>query len=59
MNDELIEERFYVAQRDILMAHKNKEPYEHYAHIQAQIVKSKLISFTKFLCFLRRVKIIY
>ena len=58
-NDELIEERFYIPQIDLLMANKGKVPYEQDPHIQAPTIKSKLMSFSKFLSFLRRAKNIY
>ena len=57
MNDELIEQRFYIPQRDLLIANKDKEPYEQEPHIQAPTIKSKLISFTRFLSFLVEQKI--
>ena len=58
-NDELIDERFYIPQIDLLMANKDNEPNEQNPHIQAPTIKSKLISFTKLLSFLRRAKNIY
>ena len=58
-NDELIEEWFYIPQIDLLMANKGKVPYEQDPHIQAPTIKSKLMSFSKFLSFLRRAKNIY
>ena len=56
MNDELIEEQFYIPERHLLLANKDKEPYKQNPHIQAPTIKSKVISFTKFLSFLRRWK---
>ena len=56
MNDELIVERFYIPQRHPVHANKDKEPYKQDPHIQAPTIKSKVISFTKFLSFLRRGK---
>ena len=41
------------------MANKDKGPYEQDPHIQTPTFKSKLMSFTKFLSFLRRAKNIY
>ena len=58
-NDELIEERFYIPQIDLLMANKDNKPNEQDPHIQAPTIKSKLISFTKLLSFLKRAKNIY
>ena len=58
-NDELIEDRFYIQQIDLLMGNEDKGPYEQDPHIQTTTIKSKLISFTKFLSFLRRAKNIY
>ena len=58
-NDELIEERFYIPQIDLLMANKDNEPNQQDPHIQAPTIKSKLISFTILLSFLRRAKYIY
>ena len=58
-NDELIEERFYIPQIDLLMANKDNEPNQQDPHIQAPTIKSKLISFTKLLSFLKRAKNIY
>ena len=57
MDDESFEERFYIPQRDLLIANKGKGPYEQDPHIQAPTIKSKLISFTKFLSFLEERKI--
>ena len=57
MDDESFEERFYVLQRDLLIANKDKGPYEQDPHIQAPTIKPKLISFTKFLSFLEERKI--
>ena len=41
------------------MANKDNEPNEQDPHVQAPTIKTKLISFTKFLSFLRRAKNIY
>lgn len=57
VEEELIEEHFYIPQGDLLIASKVKEPYQQEAHIQAPAIKSKLISFTNFLSFLEKRKI--
>ena len=50
---------FYIPQIDLLMANKDNEPNEQDPDVEAPRIKTKLISFTKFLSFLRRAKNIY
>ena len=57
VNDELNEQRYYLPQKQLLIDNKDKELFEQEAHIQVSAIKSKLISFTKFLSFLETRKI--
>ena len=56
-NEDLIEERYYLPQKKLLIENKDKEPGEQEPHIQATTIKNKLISFNKFMLFLRDRKI--
>ena len=49
---ELMEERFFIPQGDVLITNKDKELYEQDPHIQAPTIKSKLIGVTRLLDFI-------
>lgn len=44
IDNEVLENRFYIPQRDLLIENKDKEPHEQSAHIQVPTIRSKLIS---------------
>ena len=51
-DNEVLENRFYIPQRDLLIENKDKEPHEQSAHIQASTIRSKLISLNRFIDFI-------
>ena len=56
-NEDLIEDRYYLSPKKLLIKNKDKEPCEQEPHVQAFTIKKKFISFTKFMSFLRDRKI--
>ena len=56
-NEDLIEDRYYLPPKKLLIKNKDKEPCEQEPHVQAFTIKKKFISFTKFMSFLRDRKI--
>ena len=52
IDSKLVESRFYLPQRNLLMENKDKEPHEQSPHIQAPTIKSKLISFNRLIDFI-------
>ena len=53
----MIDKRYYLPPKKLLIKNKDKEHCEQEPHIQASTIKTKLISFTKFMSFLRDRKI--
>ena len=52
IDNELVESRFSIPQRNLLVENKDKEPHEQSPHIQAPTIKSKLISLNRFIDFI-------
>ena len=51
--DELLANRFYLPQRNLLIENKYKEPHEQSPHIQALTIKNKLINLNQFTDFIQ------
>ena len=51
-DNELVESRFYIPQRNLLVENKDEEPHEQSPHIKAPTIKSKLISLNRFIDFI-------
>ena len=52
IDNELVESRFSIPQRNLLVENKDKEPHEQSPHIHAPTIKSKLISLNRFIDFI-------
>ena len=48
-DEENLEAKFYLPQKQLLLGNKDKDPKDQDPHIQAPTIRSKLISFTRFL----------
>ena len=48
-NEENLEAKFYLPQKQLLLDNKDKDPKDQDLHIQAPTIRSKLISFNRFL----------
>ena len=56
-SEDLIDKQYYLPPKKLLIKNKDKEHCEQEPHIQASTIKTKLISFKKFMSFLRDRKI--
>ena len=52
VDNEGLDNRFNIRQCNLLIENKDKDPHEQTAHIQAPTIKSKLISFNRFIGFI-------
>ena len=53
LDNEVLENRFYIPQCKLLIENKDKEPHEQSTYIQAPTIRSKLIKFNLFLDFIK------